>query len=364
MKHIIKLAALAVIALASCTKNDIDPSAKDRQEIQFDTPVMSLATKSATETAGNFPTDQVFNVYAHYYPGLYTSFNEGATYMNNVTVTYNADKGTNGSWVSASDKYYWPNEGTLTFAAYSPIEGIGTVSYDESGFSFDGFTVKDNPDDQIDLLFSERSYNMTKTSQKDLDPYYYGVQINFLHALSSILFKVKVDEILVGEDSPQYEFKIKKLELLNVYNTGNFNQNLPITGINQVTPAASANDWICDTSSETDYVIFEGEKVLNTADPVTMAGNQANATSLILMPQSLKHNENNVTVRVTYDLRHAQMNPGEYLTGNVATAQLSTNTVSGWLRGKRYIYTLTIGRNEIKFSPKVETWVSEPNINI
>lgn len=367
MKIRVLLATLAVLAAASCTKNNMGASVADRKGIVFDVPVMTVATRGADEIT-EFPKAQDFKVYAHYYPSLYTSYADGLLYMDNVTVSFDESLGNDGAWAPTPINYYWPLQGTLTFAAYSPIEGVGTVTYDDSGFSFDDFVVNDFPEQQIDLLFSERSYNQESYRYYyDEEIPYDGVQINFLHALSSVLFEIKADKVLVDASAAnQYEFKVRKIKLYNVYNKGSFNQGLPITGINQMTPAPAENDWICDTASETDYVVYSedinGPLIVDSDAATSLAG--SSDTSFILMPQSLTHGDKNVKIEVLYDLRHSGMNENEYITGNTVEAFLSTSTVSHWLRGKRYVYTLTLGLNEIKFAPKVEAWVTMPNIDL
>ena len=288
-------------------------------------------------------------------------------YMDDVTVMYDPEKGTNGGWVPGK-KYYWPMDGFLTFAAYHPIYGIGTVSYGETGFTIDGFEVEDDPEKQIDLLFSERAYDMTSTDQKDANLYYYGVQLNFLHALSSIVFKIRADGSLVGDGTAGYEFKVKKIELLDVYDKGRFNQNLSPAEHHPSTPEASLADWICNVQSKKDYIAFDGSVtplIVNTSEPVsTVSGD--NKANLILLPQNLDHGPEKVKLRVVYDLRHKNMTEGEYVTDNVVETELTTSSVSTWLRGKRYIYTITLGLSEIRLTPKIENWVNSdaPNISI
>ena len=56
------------------------------------------------------------------------------------------------------------------------------------------------------------------------------------------------------------------------------------------------------------------------------------------------------------------MEAGRYITGNVAEANLSydpegtADDVTSWLRGKRYIYTLTLDLDQIYFSPEMTGW--------
>lgn len=359
MKIRVLLASFAVLAAASCAKNNIDGPEADPQAIIFDSPVMSAATRGADETT-DFPQEQSFAVYAHYYPYIYTSYADGMLYMEKVTVSFDSSLAKEGAWAPVPTNYYWPAQGSLTFAAYSPVEGVGKVEYDDSGFSFEGFTVSVNPSEQIDLLFSERTYNQESYSYNpDDDIPYEGVQINFLHALSSVRFEIKADKVLVdGTNANRYEFRVKNVTLKGVHNKGSFDQNLPITGINQTTPAPTERDWKIDADSQVDFQIHSGEVIIDSEDSYNLAG--TDDTNLILIPQSLDQ----VSLHIKYDMRHSGMAADEWVVGSTAEVSLSTSKVSHWLRGKRYTYTLTLGLNEIKFAPKVETWINVPNFDL
>ena len=365
MKKISILTAMALMVAAGCTKVQTRPFGQSDQEIVFDAPVVSRATRAAAEVADEFPTDQSFNVYAHYYENMFTSFSNGKLYMDNVEVAYSEALDGWDSKQAGGVNYYWPTYGTLTFAAYAPDTVAGTVSYGEDGFTFKDFKVADAPEDQIDLLFSERAYNKTYADQLTDDPFYSGVQLNFMHALSSILFKVKADDMLVGNGTSNYEFLVKKIEVLGALNQGTFRQNIPSSGNNPTTPTASESDWSDYSTATQNYIAFEGALKVSSSTAVSTTGDQAGKSNLILLPQSLYRNQNSkVQVRVSYDYRHSGMMEGSYITGSVATVDIATNDIAAWLRGKRYVYTLTLGLYEITFTPKVEAWSAAPEVNL
>lgn len=362
MKKIALLAVMSFAALAACTKNEPAPSVSEQQEITFSSPIMSPATKAATEIADNFPTTKDFAVFAHYYESGYTTLAEGVQYMNNVKVTYGATPGgTNGSWGS-NPAYYWPKGGSLTFAAYAPHMESG-ATYDATGIHFSDYKIADLAEDQVDLLFSERAYDQTSADQTDLNPYYYGVQINFLHALSSIKFKVAMD-LTLAASTLDYEFVVTKIDILNAYSQGDFNQNLT-DGNNNETPDAASGDWT-DYKTEKNYEAYNDDVsgISLTDDTAKETVTGSNATNLILLPQKMKHGSaadasDEVKVRVTYKMRHKEMKAGEYITTVNEVSLNSSASVKEWLRGKRYVYTLILGLEEIRFAPKVEAWVEQ-----
>ena len=362
MKKLFFIAAIAGAALVSCTKTELAPSVTNQQEITFATPVVGTPTK--LNLISKYPEGQPFGVFALYYSANFNGFANGVTYMNNVEVARVAPAGgdPDGGWTAAG--YYWPeNEtSTLSFAAYSPYMSTG-VSHGASGITFTDYTVAASAD--VDLLFSDRTYNQKKANQTgDLieNDEYYGVDIVFNHALSAILFQAKAADKLVGhiDGTPNYEFVITKIEVLNADNKGTFSQKLvdATDGSTPATPAASTTDW--STSGDVEYTAYSGAGItVNSTTPVSAYANPAGKADLILLPQSLT----DVKVKVTYKLRHTNMASGAYIEGNVAEANLSydhpsddTKDVTSWLRGKRYIYTLTLDLDQIYFSPEMTGW--------
>ena len=371
MKKLFFIAAIAGAALVSCTKNEVAPSVNEQQEISFAAPVISTSTK-VTEVANNYDTDLTFSVWAHYYDqandgSVYTNFADGEVYMDDVEVAYDA---TLAGWKNANTTYYWPKNGSLTFIAYSPSNVDASV--DAHGIKFTDYVV--DAANQVDLLFSERAYNKTAVDRAtaSADPYA-GVQINFKHALSSILFKVKAHADYAGT-----VLTVKKIEVLNAYSTGDFTQGL--ADQNGATTTAAA--W-SGYATETTYTAYESTTgiALSHEDAVythnATATATTNTTDLILLPQDLKHTATtkDVTIKVTYTLKNEDMeapiqqvaevslatgNAGGYFTDG-------TDSISAWEMGKMYTYTIEVGLNEIYFDPRVEAWTPvevQPNIPI
>lgn len=386
MKKLFFIAAIAGAALVSCTKNEVAPSVNEQQEISFAAPVISTSTK-VTEVANNYDTDLTFSVWAHYYDqandgSVYTNFADGEVYMNEVPVKYDdALKG----WKNEATTYYWPKNGSLTFIAYSPSAVASNADVDANGIKFTDYVVG-APANQVDLLYSERAYNKTAVDRAtaSANPYA-GVQINFKHALSSILFKVKAHADYAGT-----VLTVKKIEVLNAYSTGDFTQGLAdqdgaTTGqkvtINEVETQTKA-EW-SDYATETIYTAYESTTgiVLSHTNAVythnATATATTNTTDLILLPQDLKHTTTtkDVTIKVTYTLENGdteapieQVAEVSLVTGNANDYFTDgTNKISAWEMGKRYTYTIEVGLNEIYFDPSVEAWTPvgvQPNIPI
>lgn len=376
MKKFFFLAALAGAALVSCTKND--PAVNEEQQlITFASPVVSLNTKSATEVWNNYPTAEKYNfaVWAKYFvngsyendaykTGTYDKWEDGQTYMNEVVVKYG-----NNTWAPAQN-YYWPKNGSLTFIAYAPTDIQAITDVNGNGIQITDHTVATTPEDQLDILFSERAYNKQKVDDDTVaegttgsqpgnanDPYT-GVHLSFKHALSSILFNIKTKE---DYSTASTTITLKKIEVHQAVSTGSFNQNLADKNGATTTDAdATAPAWTFNsTPVKADYVVDDTADIeLSTTayypagiTNATAATNGLRATDLILLPQDLA----GVTLRVEYTIKNSDAGSEELY--QIAELPLSTTNVAAWEMGKRYIYNITIGLDTIYFEPYVQDWV-------
>lgn len=367
MKKLFFIAAIASVAFASCVKNDPAPSVTEQHEITFAAPVVATTTKAEVELLNKYPTTGTFGVFALYYAAKFTGYDAKAVYMTDVEATHGTYDG-KGAWSTAG--YYWPkNGGKLTFAAYSPYDNTNVkASHDDSGIHFDDYVVA--LDANVDLMFSDRAYNKTKADQGTNADNYYGVDLVFNHALSAVKFMVNTTSQLQTDG---YEFVIQKIELLNINNKGDFNQGLTayVDGTNEepTTPPADVADWTL-ADSELNYTAYDNATGISVTETTAVSTISVDATNkyanLILMPQELSAN-NAAQIKVTYKYRHSKMATGEYVKDNVVTTNLSVAGCDTWLRGKRYVYTLTMDLDKIYFAPRIEDWVDSnvtgPTIN-
>lgn len=361
MKKLFFIAAIAGAALVSCTKNELAPSVTEQQEITFTAPVIGTLTKAPVPGeigAGSYSTDEEFNVYAVYHEGEYVSATSTKKYMDNVPVAYGSP--TKNYWapehVTDGVAYYWPKntDGMLTFAAYSPSETSGTVGWTAaSGFTLSNFVVESSTADQYDLMFSKRTMNKTSSIGGTS---YDGVDINFEHALSSIVFKAQREGEYVG-----MTIKLYSITILDVYNKGNYTQGLVDDNSNDC--QSGYPKWEVATDAvETDYVVFNSTDGVSInaetmSTPLTAINNP-----VILLPQLFKHTLNEVSVQIDYSIKTAtgdevpQQKIISLETGNGGGQfKDGTNNIDGWKIGKRYTYTIVFGLETIYFSPEVET---------
>lgn len=367
MKKLFFIAAIASAAFVSCTKNELAPSVTEQEEITFATPVSNVVTK-ATLVNTTYPTTSGFSVFADYHKDEYNTAKDNPTknftpYMRGtegVAVTHKTKSITIGSntynsYWSPANSYYWPKDGYLTFAAYSPTAANAhtEITYSvTNGIQMNDFTIQ-APAAQYDLMLSNRATD--QTSEKMVintpDPYD-GVQIVFTHALSAIDFTVKTAKNYATDN---YTIDLKSITITNAYSKGDLTQ---FANIDQGT---AGNNWT-DYKEEASYLVPNSAitSLTNSAQEITP---DTNTADLILLPQALTHSPNKVSVVVVYTVSHPDMGTGksiEYTT----TLPLDNGTISTWDAGKRYTYNITIGMEEVIFAPTVTVWVPVPGIDL
>lgn len=302
------LAAAAVLLSAGCTKNAVDfPS------IAF-APVAEKATKAIIEGA-TYPTTESFTVSAYY---------EGTSaYFENLNASYNS---TLSLWETSTAEY-WPLQGSLTFNAYSPSSASG-VTLTASGITAANYTVQTAAQMTTDLCYG--SYTVP-----DCSSHPESVPLQFSHALAQVVFKVKA--------AAYYEntsLSMTSLSMGGIFSVGDFaegawdNQNTEFTYGLRSLPIA---------------LTYDG------TTPVT-----TNVCSYLFLPQELGPN---ASISVGYSISQSVSGTDYTLDNSPVTIPLG-GTISKWESGKKYIYTLNIGLNNlITISASSVGW-SDENFNI
>lgn len=357
-KYILPILGLA--ALVACSKTE--PVYEESGEIRF-APVTSLATKAQKFNAIDgavYPATEWFNVTAYWKNvDAGSDFTEG-------TVTYFSDrtfkKGK--TYWAGEPAAYWPKNGSLRFACYSPSDVQG-VSHD---LATDTYTVTDyvqsnNTKETVDLMVAPTplSYD-AKTGAEN-------VSVVFEHALSWISFKVVSDEDAEGI------FTIKKIVVDDVNTKGS------LTAV--MTGTAKSKTWELSASTEEknpyvkpyDVYVYNNEDededivVATTTSDADEDGNPVYienvAGGTVVIPQPT------TSVTITFD----QKAEGDaVLEDQVITLPLTVTkeimkddeavaVPADWEPGKHYIYTLKFAYEEddqILINPSVEDWTDVP----
>ncbi len=347
-----------VAALWSCAKVSDDRSG-EQLPVTFSTyglrPTGTKADASYVAPGADFAVGSVVGVYGFYHDAstFATDPDNIADFMYNTALTKQDD----GTW-SYSPIKYWPNEygagansdnvDKLSFWGYYPRGAAGlnlyksgtTTAYDNNtpGIPKATFTQKENPDEMIDLMFSELENDLTKPGINE------NVTLHFRHALALVEF-----QLAEGTGA-----NITNLTLTKIKKTG--------------TVEDCSSNPLAWSDVKDEFTIQR--------DNITVVG--SNVLTILAIPQTL---DANATFSLTYDITFASSDPSHpepiVYTGDNISVKLFDNTnldpakrygVTAWEAGKHYIYKISAGLDRIEFEEIVEAgddWtVGKDNISV
>lgn len=327
MKKLFFMAAIAGVALASCTKNEMAPTVENQAEITFSTPVVAPATKDIVDGVV-YPTTESFGVYAWHNTA-------DDAYMNEVQVSYTAGladevtgetAGEKGGWKPATS-YYWPKEGSLVFDAFSPWSVNGMVSATKAaGLTITDYVVADAAD--VDLMFATRTTEKTNVNDgANADIPYDGVDIAFNHALAAVQVMAKTASDYAGTT-----IEITSIKIVAADSKGTFNQNVGSTAA-----------WATSTPAEYAYA---GKTLTEEAQDLG---------TKLLLPQAY---DDALAITIEYTINGLVQTGTFYFKDhkNGTDESDSSVNVEAWEMGNKYVYTLVFTLDEIFFEPIVTDW--------
>jgi hypothetical protein len=296
-------ATTALVAWA-CVKADVTP-----QPISF-APVTSKATKAIIE-GSTYPADVPFVVSAFY--------NGTTTYFQNLTAT----KAVMGWETSPSE--YWPLQGSLVFQAYSPASAGLSLSRD--GAFISGYTLVSPEQMTTDLCCAT-----TVVDDCNLHPDV--VPLVFSHKLSQVVVRVKAEA--------DYSTPTNTVSLVLT--------SLSFNGVRSVGDLVDGT-WVNQRSKHS-YPLMN-EVLPLTYDP---EGGYQDICRYVFLPQSLA---NDATLSV--GCRIVQNVSGtEYSLDNPPVSIPLNHTLMEWEPGKKYIYSLSVGMNNlITFTATTTDWADD-----
>ena len=356
-KYILPILVLA--ALVACSKTE--PVYEESGEIRF-APVTSLATKAQVFNAidgSKYPAKEWFNVTAYWKnEDAGSKFNDGTvTYFSNRTFK----KGT--TYWAGDPAAYWPKNGSLRFACYSPsdVTGVSHVLATDT-YTVTDYVQSNDTEKTVDLMVAPTpsSYDANTGAE--------NVSVVFEHALSWISFKVVSDEDAEGI------FTIKSIVVNDVNTKGS------LTAV--MTGTAKSKTWELSAITEEEEVnpyVMPYEVYNNEVGVVATTTSGANyiedvTGGTVVIPQPT------TTVTITFDQKAEGT---AVLENQVITLPLDLfeqqSAVENpdaeepgsepelipldWEAGKHYIYTLKFAYEEddqILIKPAVQDWTDVP----
>lgn len=344
------IAALILLSVQACTKSNIQYEPTGEISLR---PVAEKATKAAHTTTAYGEGAPAFNVWA-----WWADVNPGAavdTYLASNDVTPYISKGEfvhsgSGSW-GGSTPYFWPTRGSLVFAGYSPSQTLGgTFDYDVKTGKF---TAKDYVqshyiDQTVDLMWFDRTkFHNTNDNVNGKGQTVNGVPVVFHHALSWLEFRV------VRKADVPANWLITELDLTGIETKADFDSKADSQWTNH---SASSNIRVWNGS----YLALPDNPVSGSPKENVL---ESTPNGVVVIPQTCTDGAANLVV--TYNLKKYDGTDDSWLRAQTVTLPLTAGTDgNAWLPGKKYVYTIVFGNNEIRISPTVQNWDDGGNVEI
>ena len=315
---------LAIAALASCAKTEAVYT-ETESEIKL-APVTALQTKANVLGAidgTTYPTAENFDVYGYWKNNDATNYTDGASYFGGAVEFTNR-----GAYWGGVTSYYWPKNGTLRFAAYSPASL--DVDHDQVGdtFSKKGYFQPSKTNETWDFLVAPTSVPYTAMTAAE------NVAVKFEHALSWITLKVKTKDAAAAD-----VFSIKNVTINGISTTADFAASM--LDQDMVAPES----WTNRGDENADVEVFNG--VQPVTSEATVIENTTAGT--LVIPQA--------TTKVTVVFNQKGVNGTMNMEDMVVELDLVLDKDGeAWKPGYHYTYTLIFGLDEILINPSVDTW--------
>lgn len=348
MKKYFIIAVAAVVALAACTKNNVEtPVAK---EISYNAVSAKNATKAIINTAFYAPTDPAFGIW-----GLYQATDWSTNHSNSVWIGASASAATQISygkdaqnttnseaWRNRTSVDYWPLTGSLVFMGYSPytnVSGKASIAVTDNKATLTVANFETTTGSWVDdLMWSDAVEASSNTTNYDADgnntTTYNGVPVVFHHALSQIAIYAKTDKDYAAQD---YTFTITALSV-----TVDDKATLTVADDLSVDPTVT---W---TEPATDAT----RTVLSSASAALTTSFVKQGDSFLVIPQTLTAAQDIITL--TYQVVHNGVTSTATKTINLTAGD--SVTLSSFAKNTKYNLNLVFSIDEIKYSPAIVDW--------
>lgn len=387
MKHTQLILAAALVALAGCSKENIDLNGQNSldNEIGF-TAVTRKATKAnnAIITGTTYTTDNTFKVWGwQSQEGDFSEFdsNTASNFMSNLTIewTKGANKNVEGdthalAWRNDDHYYYWPFTGALGFlaihpsdlaaATYTALTPAWDKDHDKAMATITGYTISEaNNNKTVDLMFASKEGTRESIAKVGDGK----VAMVFKHALSQIVVKAKTDDDYTAD----VQFDLNSVQFNNIDLSGD------------VSYANEGISWSSNTTYNSNWVYYNTVKQ-NILKSYDTADEFIYGSAILMIPQpGYKHVDQvgesgdpdyvapveGTTLTIGYSMQQKPLDSNPKITGTVTipapwakvkegeTTYNEPQAISGWEAGKKYVYTLNFKLNEILFNPSVIDWI-------
>ena len=342
------LIIFALAAAVSCIKDNPFVDNSMDGEILFDIPVTSNMMKSvAGPVQGSYPEDETMGVFAYH-----SELDSGQPWTSDVTATsYFEDmefehRSDLNAWAGVTP-CYWPSSGSLIFAGFSPYSLVGGAHIQNASFDIEqksllisGYKVETYVPMTEAQMYASGSY--TNKCQSDLMYFLPKSDVNndflgstrgasyaadFYHALAQVVFNVEAE----NQDDINY-IRLRKIVLTDMASKGDFSAKTGRTQAGEVAWALS------NGGTSEDITVLDNP---STNGGLELSTQQRKVVELLTIPVG-EHD-----ILVTYTLNV-----------NGTLYEETINYHAEWEAGKKYVYNLILGTNNIQLVPQITTdWI-------
>lgn len=367
-KHLIM--AMAALAIAGCSQNEITEKSPDANPAIGFSVYTGAQTKGAvTDNTAIQASNKGFGICA-YLTGSsgYSTSGAKSLFMDNIQATYTS--GTPGSWGYSPTKFWPTNTDKLSFFAYAPYSvgdgsdnGIKLVKATGTTDPLVTFALQTKQKEMVDLVVSE-STNSNPNKTIDMTSSDATVAFKLKHVLTRINMKAKTSvDISSNADTKVFITKVEFIQSNKLNSTRDFNMK---TG-----EWASSTTYLTSPYELKDAGNSTDEGILNMA-AASFGGYTTNsidistdAAGISLFPADEylffipidkttgTANAGDVQLKITYDIVTKTSNTTHAKSTTEKTIDLGTGAFK---QGTAYLYTITVGLNDIKVSGTVEDW--------
>ena len=360
MKKYFIFAAAAIVALAACTKSEINTPAQ--KEISYNAVTgKNTVSKAIIDHSYYGPDDPTFGIWGLYQAASWSESHGSSAWVGSSTtsaqiaykdVAYDHDNDENETireWRNNNGIDYWPVTGSLVFMGYSPYTNVSEkarISVANNNVVLTVTNFASSTGNYVDdLMWSdavEASSNTTAYSATGMDATYNGVPVVFHHALSMITVKAKT---AIDYAAQGYTFTITGITL-------HIDDGATLT----VTDPVAAN---------TTPTVEWGEPATDAAPSILTGGTTALTTtyvqqgsSVLVIPQDLatKRATLDDKLSVTYQVVHNGVT--STVSKDILLTAGADANITSLAANTKYNLNLLFTLEEILYSPSVVDWES------
>lgn len=312
----IMFAAIAALAITSCSQNEEFDAPSQKTVMGFSTMVSKTTRAAITDETALQKSG--FKVYAYSSTDEITNAFPATfkTLMNPASVTHTTESG----W-QVDKEYYWPLTDKVHFYAFATDASAEFVESTASVYPTLSYTVAAAAADQKDFVLAKLE-NQSKSES--------AIALAFVHALTQVNFSAQGDK-------DGFEYTVKDIKITGVAGTGIY--------------SFGTGKWTAgsDVKASYTYPINADKKVIIGAisNNLDVTGN-----TLMLMPQTMNAN---TKILVSYSVTKDESLVYE-TTGDGIEIPLTGKI--DWEAGKKIRYSLTLANGSVsmKFAPTVGSW--------